>query len=171
MAHVSHFNMLETNNMAWLTWSQIGSKHSFSCHLSVYISTSCKCVTNLECCSSALVSSWIQVCACLCKMMWAILQSSIHKQKRKRWRGQCMTYKKWLWVLYAFSDFYIYCRKHDIANMHLLSFYISLAGVLRDSLMWLPGGSDGKESACNAGDQGLIPGLGRPPVEGNGHPL
>ena len=27
--------------------------------------------------------------------------------------------------------------------------------------MGLPGGSDGKESACNADDPGLIPGLGR----------
>ena len=34
-----------------------------------------------------------------------------------------------------------------------------------------PGGSDGKESACNAGDLGLIPGLGRSPGEGNGNPL
>ena len=32
------------------------------------------------------------------------------------------------------------------------------------------GGSDGKESACNAGDPGLIPGLGRSP-EGNGNPF
>ena len=32
-------------------------------------------------------------------------------------------------------------------------------------------GSDGKESACNAGDLGLIPGLGRSPGEGNGNPL
>ena len=29
-----------------------------------------------------------------------------------------------------------------------------------------PGGSDGKESTCNVGDLGLIPGLGRPPGEG-----
>ena len=29
-----------------------------------------------------------------------------------------------------------------------------------------PGGSDGKESACNEGDLGLIPGLGRSPAEG-----
>ena len=34
-----------------------------------------------------------------------------------------------------------------------------------------PGGSDGKASACNAGDPGLIPGLGRSPGEGNGNPL
>ena len=33
------------------------------------------------------------------------------------------------------------------------------------------GGSDGKESACNAGDSGSIPGLGRSAGEGNGHPL
>ena len=32
-------------------------------------------------------------------------------------------------------------------------------------------GSDGKESACNAGDLGLIPGSGRFPGEGNGNPL
>ena len=34
-----------------------------------------------------------------------------------------------------------------------------------------PGGSDGKESACTAGDLGSIPGLGRTPGEGNGYPL
>ena len=34
-----------------------------------------------------------------------------------------------------------------------------------------PGGSDGKESACTAGDSGSIPGLGRSPGEGNGYPL
>ena len=34
-----------------------------------------------------------------------------------------------------------------------------------------PGGSDGKEYACNAGDLGSIPGLGRSPGEGKGYPL
>ena len=34
-----------------------------------------------------------------------------------------------------------------------------------------PGGSVGKEFACNAGDLGLIPGLGRSPGEGKGYPL
>ena len=33
------------------------------------------------------------------------------------------------------------------------------------------GGSDGKESACNAGDLGSIPGLERSPGEGNGYSL
>ena len=34
-----------------------------------------------------------------------------------------------------------------------------------------PGGSDGKKSACNEGDWGSIPGLGRFPGEGNVNPL
>ena len=34
-----------------------------------------------------------------------------------------------------------------------------------------PGSSDGKESACNSGDPGSIPGWGRFPGEGNGKPL
>ena len=34
-----------------------------------------------------------------------------------------------------------------------------------------PGSSDGKASACNAGDPGSIPGLGRSPGEGNGNPF
>ena len=33
------------------------------------------------------------------------------------------------------------------------------------------GGSNSKESACNAGDLGLIPGLGQSPGEGKDHPL
>ena len=37
--------------------------------------------------------------------------------------------------------------------------------------MGFPGGSDSKKSACNAGDPGSIPGLGRSPGEGNGYPL
>ena len=37
--------------------------------------------------------------------------------------------------------------------------------------MQVPGGSDGKQFACNVGDLGLIPGLGRSPEEGKGYPL
>ena len=37
--------------------------------------------------------------------------------------------------------------------------------------MGFPGGSDDKEFACNIGDPGSIPGLGRFPGERNGYPL
>ena len=42
----------------------------------------------------------------------------------------------------------------------------------QDLNVWfIPGGSDGQESACNAGDLGSMPGLGRSPGEGKGYPL
>ena len=42
--------------------------------------------------------------------------------------------------------------------------------ILND-IMGFPGGSAGKESSCNAGDLGSIPGLGWSPREGKGYPL
>ena len=51
----------------------------------------------------------------------------------------------------------------------------SLSSVLSFNIftsMGFPGGSDGTVSACNAGDPGSIPGLGRSPGEGStGNPL
>ena len=38
-------------------------------------------------------------------------------------------------------------------------------------MLGFPCGSDGKESACNTGDLGSVPGLGRSPEEGKGYPL
>ena len=39
------------------------------------------------------------------------------------------------------------------------------------AVMGSPGGLDGRESVCNAGDPGSIPGLGRSPGEGQSNPL
>ena len=41
----------------------------------------------------------------------------------------------------------------------------------RYDLLGFPGGSEGKESTCNAGDLGSIPQSGRSPGEGNDYPL
>ena len=43
----------------------------------------------------------------------------------------------------------------------------SLLRIITVLSMGFSGGSDGKESACNAGDHGSIPGSGRSPIEGN----
>ena len=43
--------------------------------------------------------------------------------------------------------------------------------LLSPVFLGFPGGSAGKESVCNAGDLGMIPGLGRSPGEGNVYPL
>ena len=56
-------------------------------------------------------------------------------------------------------------------------FFFNFSSGFKDSNMkhlsfsCFPIGSDGKESICNVGDPGLIPGWGRPPGEGNGNPL
>ena len=58
-----------------------------------------------------------------------------------------------------------------------LLWFLSLENLLeKDKLLTavflgFPCDSAGKESACNVGDLGLIPGLGRSPGEGNGYPL
>ena len=46
-------------------------------------------------------------------------------------------------------------------------FFKRVSNVWRD----FPGGSNSKESTCNAGDPDLIPGSGRSPGEGHGNPL
>ena len=43
--------------------------------------------------------------------------------------------------------------------------------LIQEHIGGFPGGSGGKESACNAGDLGSIPRLGRSPGEGKGYPL
>ena len=48
---------------------------------------------------------------------------------------------------------------------------VNLSLVLSVELINFPGGSDGKASAYNARDLGLIPGSERSPGEGNGNPL
>ena len=49
--------------------------------------------------------------------------------------------------------------------------YLGHLNTSHSNALSFPGGSDGKESACNAGDLGSIPGLERSPGEGNGNPL
>ena len=52
------------------------------------------------------------------------------------------------------------------------TFFFSRFGVkFLAYLKGFPGGTDSKESTCNAGDLGLIPGLGRSPGGGHGNPL
>ena len=45
------------------------------------------------------------------------------------------------------------------------------SAVVYKGFLGFPGSPAGKDSACNAGDLGSIPGLGRSPGEGKGYPL
>ena len=52
---------------------------------------------------------------------------------------------------------------------HRICVHVDIRGF--NVIVVFPGGSEFKESACNAGDLGSIPGSGRSPGEGNGNPL
>ena len=66
-------------------------------------------------------------------------------------------------------------KKHlGLKQQQLFFFFSKRVHWSFECLPWrkaFPVGSDGKESACNAGDLGSIPDLGRSPGEGNGYPL
>ena len=61
--------------------------------------------------------------------------------------------------------FYFYC------SLFIVSLSLGLEKLLVTVSKGFPGGSAGKESACNAGDMGFIPGSGRSPGGGNSNPL
>ena len=57
------------------------------------------------------------------------------------------------------------------ANQNLDNWCVPVNVLLDQKHSGLPCGSVGKETACNVGDLGLVPGLGRFPGEGKGHSL
>ena len=66
------------------------------------------------------------------------------------------------------------CCFHHILQDYKWFKYISLKVLLmlhHRTTLGFPGSSDGKESACSAGDLGSIPGWGRCPGGGHGNPL
>ena len=75
-----------------------------------------------------------------------------------------------LYILYTYTHIkyvlYIAFKLYITYELYSLSLYIYM---YTHWCVGFPGGSDGKEFACNAEDMGLIPGLGRSPGEGNGY--
>ena len=63
---------------------------------------------------------------------------------------------------------YTYTHIYILANIYIYCLYIYVCIYISQGF---PGGSDGKESACNLGHPASIPGLERSPGEGNGYPL
>ena len=81
----------------------------------------------------------------------------------------------------SYAKIHFYCRfiishfsQRDRPQLSLISIYVLQHTHWRlptPVFLGFPGDSVGKESACNAGDLGLIPGLGRSFGEGNSYPL
>ena len=71
----------------------------------------------------------------------------------------------------AFSDWLLSGNNKHLRFLHVFSYLLSRWLFIPLPTEDLPGGSDGKASACNVGDPSSIPGSGRSPGEGNGNPL
>ena len=69
------------------------------------------------------------------------------------------------------THYYIQLYMHPILYIHIFIYTPLCVCVCVCVCMGFTGGSDGKESACSAGDPGSIPGWGRCPGGGNGNPL
>ena len=72
-------------------------------------------------------------------------------------------YRPWVWKTWTW-----WATQHSRAQHSKMN---PLSSWVTQSTMGFPGGSSGKESACNAGDLGSIPMLGRSCGEGNGYAL
>ena len=76
-------------------------------------------------------------------------------------KGKSVCQAKFFWLIYCFLVSPLYHR--SLVGQNKIIYSSSFTGYT--------GGSAGKESSCNAGDLGSIPGLGRSPGEGKGYPL
>jgi len=84
------------------------------------------------------------------------------------------------WLQMKLSFFPMVIRHCIFFSMNCLPFVLFIKSVICHiylqnpftiNINSFPGGSDGKDSACNVGNQSLIPGLGRSPGGGNVNPL
>ena len=84
-----------------------------------------------------------------------------------------------IWVISTINSYKYDCYRHLFTGFLQTYIFISLEYILYLEVEFLghmvtlgfPDGSAGKESTCNVGDLGLIPGLGRSVGEGKGYPL
>ena len=74
-----------------------------------------------------------------------------------------------LFRLFSHSSIIEYWKEFPVLYSRSLLIIYFIYGTVYT--LGFPSGSDGRESACNVGDPGLIPGLGRSLGEGKGYPL
>ena len=110
-------------------------------------------------------------------MLRDIINHSLFHYQHPHLSDTFVTIDKLMVTYYSHSKFIIYIVVYSMGLEKCVMTYIHHKESYRVFLLLLkssqsfPGGSAGKESTCNAGYLGLIPGLGRFPEEGNGYPL
>ena len=78
---------------------------------------------------------------------------------------------EWIWFIHIHASLsnWTWSKKHIFREKKIP--IIPLFPLISQFIVYFPGSSDSKESACNAGDPDLIPGSGRSSGDGNGYPL
>ena len=113
------------------------------------------------CVWKAPLGSYTSGCTVLC----------FHLLEIGRATGSSGNGKKALLILRGVIGYTAHFHTAEFSGPTLFLCSVGLA-IFHPVVVWgFPHSSVGKESACNAGDLGLIPGLGRSPGEGNGNPL
>ena len=101
----------------------------------------------------------------------------ICKKKKKKKRGKV---RNWNYLELSATSPHVYFHNLLWEILSVCFFISSFVGItymlfyyiyIYIYILHFPGSSDGKESTCNAGDLGSIPGLGRSPGGGRGNPL
>ena len=87
--------------------------------------------------------------------------------------SHCYSFTNYIYYIYIINYYYLhytykYVYKYTYIHIHT---YTHTHTHTQTYVKIFPGGSDGKESACNAWDLGSVHGLGRSPGEGNDNPL
>ena len=121
-------------------------------------------------CSQVTFAKWMH----LCNQHWGWERARL-SPKTTRGSPATFSYSSRIWWLSlpvpAFSR--MSCKWGQSVWTRWSGFFYAASRVWAPSrLQWgFPGGSDGKASACSAGDPGSTPGSGRSPGEGNSNPL
>ena len=109
----------------------------------------------------------------LCLDLWGSLQAWICAcEFLKKWNFLTLTCIRLHWLIHPHSKGTEWPKEVWRERMNSIhSVLLFLFWIVVKSIWGFPDGSDGKESACNAGDPGLISGSGRSPGEGNENPF
>ena len=104
---------------------------------------------------------------------WVAISYSRGSSQPRAWTRISCTGR---WILHHRATAKPIKKKKRLYSFHLFDKYLWISYTFLGRVIFkyfysFPDGSDGKESARNAGDPGLIPGLERSPGEGNGNPL
>ena len=103
--------------------------------------------------------------------MWKILFACLEKRKKKKKVFFSSSSPVWLLSITFQLIWVLGCSSIVCSWLKCICGSFEICWVFFVVVMGFPGGSEGKESACNIGDSGLIPGSERSPGGGNGNRL